>query len=79
MYGIPQQPQYTRVPPSVYGIPVQPQHSILIQCRYQPQHGYPPQVMGGQPYYGGGDLQAPPTCFPQQMIVQQAYVSYAPT
>ena len=78
MYGIAHQPQSTRVPPPVYGIPMQPQHSIPIQSRYQPQHGYPPEVMGSQPYYGGGDPQAPPTNFPQQMSGQQAYVPYAP-
>ena len=58
---------------------MQPQHSVPTQSEYQPQHGYPPQVMGSQPYYGGGTPQAPPNYFPQQMIVQQAYVSYAPT
>ena len=49
VYGIPQQPQSTGVPPLVYGIPVQSQHSILTQSGYQPQRGYPPQVMGSQP------------------------------
>ena len=58
---------------------MQPQHSLPTQFRYQPQHGYPPKVMGIQPYYGGGAPQAPPTHFPQQMSGQQAYVMYAPT
>lgn len=53
VYGIPQQ-QSTRVPPPVYGISVLPQHFVPTQSGYQPQHGYPRQVMGSQPYYGGG-------------------------
>ena len=78
VYGIPQQPQSTGVPPPVYGILVQPQQPIPTQSKYQPQHGYRPQVMGRQPYFRGGAPQAPPTHFPQQMSGQQAYVLYSP-
>ena len=76
LYGI-HQAQCTGVTPVIYGTPVKPQQSIPTQSGYQPQHGYPPQVMGNQPYYGGGALQAPPAYFPQQMSDQQAYVPYA--
>lgn len=62
----------------MYGILVQPQHFIPTQSRYQPQHGYPPQVLGSRPYYGGGAPQDLPTHFLQQMSGQQAYVPYAP-
>ena len=78
VYGIPRQPQSTGVPPPVCGIPVQSQYFVPTQFEYQPQHGYTPQVMRSQPYYGGGTPQAPPTYFPQQMSGQQAYVLYAP-
>ena len=47
VYGIPQQPQSIGVP--VYGILVQSQDFVPMQFRYQPQHGYPPQVMRSQP------------------------------
>ena len=77
MYGIPPQPQSTRVPSPVYGILMQSQQSIPTQSGYQPQHGYPPQVMRIQPYYGGGAPQAPPNYFPQQLNGQQAYIPYA--
>ena len=56
---------------------MKPQHSFPTQSRYQTQHGYPPQVMGSQPYNREEARQAPPTYFPQQMSGQQAYVHYA--